>query len=59
MLCPNCGKELPEGSGICESCGASADISQTPPEDISQTPMENFSQMPPADFIQPPLGKLA
>ncbi|NLW03143.1 MAG: zinc ribbon domain-containing protein [Clostridiaceae bacterium] len=57
MLCPNCGKELPEGSGICESCGASADISQTPPEDISQTPMENFSQMPPADFIQPPSGE--
>ncbi len=54
MFCPNCGKELPEGSGICESCGASADISQTPPEGISQTPVEDSGLMPPADFIQPP-----
>lgn len=32
MLCPNCGKELPEDAVICESCGAPSDTVQAPPE---------------------------
>ena len=36
MFCSNCGKELPEGSKFCPSCGAPTDASSNKP-DIGQT----------------------
>lgn len=31
MYCPNCGKELPEGSKFCPECGRSTAPAETPP----------------------------
>lgn len=31
MYCPNCGKELPEGSKFCPECGRSTVLTETPP----------------------------
>jgi len=37
MLCPNCGKELPEGSGICDACGSTVNHGQAFPPDSEKS----------------------
>ena len=37
MYCPNCGKELPEGTAFCSDCGAPQTVKAPEPETVSGT----------------------
>ena len=57
MLCPKCGKQIPDGSMFCSFCGTSFASQQ--PQQPQQTPPQQFQQAPqyqqaPQQFQQAP-----
>ena len=50
MYCPNCSKELPDGSQFCGGCGTPISVSQTP---LAPVETETFAQPETASYESP------